>query len=54
MSKLPYTDQTIKDEHDSVSPETKRVSLYGWNSDTMEKTRVAVNENGELKVTINE
>lgn len=48
MSKLPYVNQAAKDVHDSASPETTRVSLYGWDSVNSVKTRLTINEDGEL------
>ena len=54
MSKLPYVNQSIIDEHDDAKPETKKVLMYGWDIDNTQKTRVVVNVNGELGVTIDE
>lgn len=48
MSKLPYINQVPKDEHDSASPETKRVSLYGWDVANAQKVRIAANPGGSL------
>ena len=47
MSKLPYTNQAIKDEHIKEA-NAKRVGIYGWNSDDLEWVRLSVDENGNL------
>ena len=40
-------------EHDdSQSPETKRVSLYGWDSNALKKVRINVDTNGNLTTTL--
>ena len=50
---LKYNLEILKQENDSnPSPSTKRVLLYGWNPDTLEKVRVKVDSNGLLGVTI--
>ena len=48
MSDLPYTSQAAKDEHDSAAPETKKVSLYGWDSNSLQKVKIAANLDGSL------
>lgn len=36
-------------EHDDYSsPETKRVSVYGWDSENLQKTRLALNPDGTM------
>ena len=37
---------------DTASPDTKRVLMYGWDSGTSAKIRVAVTATGYLKVTV--
>ena len=49
MSEQPYVVQAARDEHDHEQVPTKKVLLYGWNSDTLEKTRVGINADGSLK-----
>jgi len=44
-----YYPEIQKREHDDLPlPETKRVSLWGWNSDTTSKIKVAVDGDGNL------
>ena len=44
-----YFPEISKREHDDLPlPETKRVSLWGWNADTTSKIKVAVDEDGNL------
>lgn len=50
MSDPQYVTEVPKDEHeDSTLPATKRVLLYGWDSDTLAKVRLAVDPSGTLK-----
>lgn len=38
-------------EHDDYStPETKRVSIYGWDADNLQKVRLSTDSNGKLNV----
>lgn len=57
MSTLPSTNQTFKDEHDNAAPNTKRVSMYGWDSENSQKTRIQTKSNvntgnGEILVNL--
>lgn len=45
---IKYESQIRGKEHDDVAPETKKVSLYGWDSANTTKVRVKVNNDGEL------
>ncbi len=53
MSELPYVNETIKSEHDHASPATKRVSMYGWDTNNAQKTRIGVNPDGSLVTGLN-
>lgn len=49
--KEPYHNSTaqVRDmEHDSDSPETRKVSMYGYDYDNTTKRRVAVDSSGRL------
>lgn len=48
MSEQPYVNQSIRDEHDKVSPESKRVTVYGWDKNNLQKVRLSVNSDGTL------
>ena len=48
MSEQPYVNQSIRDEHDKVSPESKRVTVYGWDVDSLQKVRLKLNSDGTL------
>jgi len=39
----------ILEHEDSTAPETKRVLLYGWDADGLQKVRLKVNANGALE-----
>lgn len=56
MSRLPYNLETNKQEHDDASPRTKRVSMYGWDVENAQKTRLqtVINPNtGSAEVLVN-
>lgn len=44
--KQNHSDFTQVLEHDEDSPETKKVSLYGWDAVNLRKTRISVNDDG--------
>lgn len=48
MSNLTYHPEVDKLEHDSADVATKRVLLYGWDADNLEKVRLAVDSTGNL------
>jgi hypothetical protein len=48
---LTYPVATHRFEHDSDSPETKKVSIYGWNVDSLSKVKVAVDSGGNLSLS---
>ena len=51
-SDLKYYTQVAYDEHDNLSePKTKKVSLYGWDGDNLQKRRVAVDADGRLSIS---
>lgn len=43
-----YVAQSHLDEHDLDEPRTKKVSLYGWDSEALAKRRIAVDSAGRL------
>jgi len=46
---IKYFPEVAKEEHeDSSAPPTKRVLLYGWDSNGTQKVRLKVNADGEL------
>lgn len=45
---LTYHPETDVQEHDSAS-QTKRVMLFGWNTDTLQPVKLNVDTNGALK-----
>jgi len=47
--KLTYISEAIKQPFDEASPETTKVSLYGWDSDNLQKVRFTLNPDGSLK-----
>ncbi len=47
MSNQPYIGESQRDEHDPAT-NTKKVMMYGWNADTLEKVRLSVNTDGSL------
>lgn len=47
--KLTYVNEAITQAFDNASPETQKVSLYGWDSTNAQKTRLSVNSNGILE-----
>lgn len=47
---INYDSQVRTMEHDSDAPETRKVSLYGYDSADLVKRRVRVNSDGELIV----
>ncbi len=50
MSNLKYYPSVPIDENDTVTaPSTKRVLLYGWDADSLEKVRLSVNSDGTIK-----
>ncbi len=52
MSDIKYHPEVDKLEHDdSSSPETKRVLLYGWDDDNLQKVRLSVDNNGNLFIS---
>lgn len=48
-SDLKYPVRTVRDEHDSDNPATKKVSMYAWDSDNLQKVRVSTDSDGNLK-----
>ncbi len=42
------TKEVILGEHDGTSIPTKKVSLYGWDSDNLKKVKLGINSNGDL------
>lgn len=46
--KQNHSDYTQVLEHDQDGPETKKVSLYGWDVDNLQKVKLAVNSSGTL------
>jgi hypothetical protein len=49
---VKYHPEVDKLEHDdATSPDTKRVSVYGWDSNNLRKTRLAIDENGDIGFT---
>jgi len=45
-----YPDQINSREHDPILPKTKRVSMYGWDADSMQKVVLAVDGDGNLQI----
>lgn len=49
MSNIKYHPEIEKLEHDdSQFPQTKRVSVYGWDQDGLQKLRLKLNSDGSL------
>ena len=47
-----YHPEVAKEEHEDVTnPPTKRGLMYGWDSDNLEKKRIAVTSDGKLKLS---
>ena len=47
---IKYHPEVAKEEHDDTQlPPTKRVSLYGWDADTLSKVRLATDALGSLE-----
>lgn len=49
---LPYVNQAIKDEHDSAGPSTKKVSLYGWDAENLQKVKLGADSDGKAHVIV--
>lgn len=50
---LKTSNEIAQDEHDTnTSPETKRVSIYGWDPVNLQKKRIVVSEDGTLQLEI--
>lgn len=47
MSQMPYTGESQRDEHNKDS-NTKRVMLYGWDSNGLQAVRIEVDSSGHL------
>jgi len=46
---IKYHPEVSKLEHeDTTAPETKRVLMYGWDSDNLAKTRIATDSSGNI------
>jgi hypothetical protein len=43
-----YVNKTIRDEHDYDEPRAKRVLVYGWDVNNLQKVRLAANSDGSL------
>lgn len=43
-----YYQQTTLDEHDLDEPRSKKVSVYGWDAEGLQKRRIAVDSAGKL------
>jgi len=57
MTQLPYNLEVQKQTYDSAAPQTRKVSLYGWDADNLAKTRIQTKANsntgnGELLVNL--
>ncbi len=52
--KQNHSDFTQVLEHDQEGPETKKVSIYGWDSDNLQKTKVGVDSGGNVLIKVQE
>lgn len=52
MSKQPYVNQSIRDSHDHTQVPTTRVSMYGWNNNSLQKTRISTDPFGSTSSII--
>ena len=50
--KQNHSDYTQVLEHDQDGPETKKVSLYGWDVDNLQKVKLVVNSSGSFLVPV--
>lgn len=48
---LKYVHQSQLDEHDLEEPKTKKVSIYGWDGEALQKRRIAVDSEGRLALS---
>ena len=48
---IKYFPEVAKEEHEDVTnPPTKRILLYGWDPDNLQKVRVKTDSNGNIKI----
>jgi hypothetical protein len=45
---LTYPGAAVRNEHDNTPPETKRVSLYGWDIENTQKTKIRATVEGSI------
>lgn len=50
-SEITYPVRTHREEHDPDEPRTKKVSMYGWDSDNLQKRKVSTDESGYIKTS---
>lgn len=53
MSRYPKSAAQVRHmEHDSDAPETKKVSMYGYDSDALSKVRITASADGYLRIVL--
>lgn len=53
MSRYPKSAAQVRHmEHDSDAPETKKVSMYGYDSDALGKVRITASADGYLRIVL--